>query len=64
MNQHFPVVKQPKREKNKSKEHGSKRPNPEPEIPEEVGELQLVGEKRDCKKTTEKLLFCATSSRC
>lgn len=46
MNQHFPVVKQPKREKNKSKEHGSKRPNPEPEIPEEVGELQLVGEKK------------------
>ena len=57
MNQHFPVVKQPKKEKNKSKEHGSKRPNPEPEIPEEVGGLKLIGEKRDCKKQQRSFYF-------
>nr|QWQ59406.1 VP1 [Bocaparvovirus sp.] len=57
MNQHFPVVKQPKREKVKPKDHGNKRQNPEPEIPQEVGGLQLTGGKEDCKKQQRSFYF-------
>ena len=57
MNQHFHVVKQPKRERVKPKDHGNKRQNPEPEIPQEVGGLQLTGEKKDCKKQQRSFYF-------